>query len=198
MQISHSNIRFVVTSGFYASFALFVFLFPLRWVASWVLATVIHELFHYCTISAFKIPIDSVTLGLNGIELKTAPMQRREEILCALAGPFGGLLLLPLARWMPCVAICALLQSMYNLLPIYPLDGGRAVRGILGVILQTKHSLKICKYIEILTLVILGMLSIFAALELNMGILPLVAVLVLILKNRPIKTPCKQWRLRVQ
>ena len=59
-------------------------------------------------------------------------MSGGREVVCILAGPLGGLSLLLLCRRFPRVAICGMLQSVYNVLPIYPLDGGRALRGILG------------------------------------------------------------------
>ena len=52
----------------------------------------------------------------------------RRELLAVLAGPAGSLLLLSLYRVLPRVAVCAAVQGFYNLLPIEPLDGGRALR----------------------------------------------------------------------
>lgn len=188
MRILQNNVRFIVTPGFYIYFALFIFLFPVQWVVSWAMATVVHELFHYCAISAFKIPVSAIALGADGIRLITSPMRSREEVICALAGPLGGLCLILLAKWLPYVAICALVQSIYNLLPIFPLDGGRAIRGIIHRILPEQYSFKACQCIEITAVMIVVALCLFASFVFNLGLLPLIAACILIIK----RFPCKQ------
>ena len=61
-------------------------------------------------------------------------MSPGRELICILAGPAASLLLLCLARIFPRVAICGLIQGCYNLLPIAPLDGGRALHCLLSLL----------------------------------------------------------------
>ena len=192
MRIFQNDVRFEITTGFCVYLALLILLFPLPWVASWLVATILHELCHYCAISALKIKVNAVIFLSNGIQLKTAPMGNREEVLCALAGPLGGLLLLLFAKWLPYIAICALVQSAYNLLPIYPLDGGRALRGIINSVIPERYRYRICRGIEWVALIAVCLLCILAFWVLKLGWLPLVALCILIAKCRLIKIPCKQ------
>ena len=57
--------------------------------------------------------------------METEAVDDHTEILSAAAGPFCGGLLLLLYPYSREIFICALFQTVYNLLPIYPLDGGR-------------------------------------------------------------------------
>ena len=56
---------------------------------------------------------------------------RPQEFLSAMAGPAAGFLLVLLFPWFPRIAFSALVQSLFNLLPIYPFDGGRVIRSIM-------------------------------------------------------------------
>ncbi len=60
-------------------------------------------------------------------------MSSGKSVICILSGPMGSLLLFLFVRWIPRIAFCGLLQGIYNLLPIYPLDGGRVVRCMLDL-----------------------------------------------------------------
>ena len=62
----------------------------------------------------------------------TGAMTPRQEWISALAGPAGSLLLGLIMPLFPGVAIIGMVQGIINLLPIYPRDGGRALRVFLG------------------------------------------------------------------
>ena len=51
------------------------------------------------------------------------PMGRGAELLCTLAGPVAGGLTVLLWRWYPELAVAGLVQTVFNLLPVPPLDG---------------------------------------------------------------------------
>ena len=111
--------------------ALLLLLIPLHWLAAWIAAACIHELCHLIAIWLCGVPVQRIIIGFSGARIHTGPMTGKQEFFCALAGPFGAMLTIMYARQIPVTALFCCAQSLYNLLPIYPLDGGRALRCIL-------------------------------------------------------------------
>ena len=116
-----------------------------------------------------------------------------QELLCAMAGPVGGMFLLFLGKWYPELALCALAQSCYNLIPVYPLDGGRILKCFVNIVVPDFGE-RICTGVE--ALVLLGLLT--ASIMLKWGLMAVFLVLVLVLKTGFGKIPCKPTKLRVQ
>lgn len=114
--------------------ALTILLLPLRWIFAAFFAAAFHEICHILAVYLCGGRIQQLTIGDRGAVMYAKHMPIRKSILCVLAGPLGSLLLVLLLRWMPRVAICGLFHGIYNLLPIYPLDGGRAIRCICSAI----------------------------------------------------------------
>ena len=109
-------------------------------------------------------------------------MGRWKELICTLTGAAAGLSLLLVARWLPRTAVVALGQSVYNLMPIYPLDGGSALQSLLSMSLSPPGVRKVCGIVEMFFRGILILLAIYAAFRFNLGILPLVAVCMLLFR----------------
>ena len=117
-----------LTPGFCFLGALCLLILPLRWSTGALLAALVHELAHCILIYICQGQIFSVTLGRQGTVMDVSSMGPGREVLCALAGPVGSFCVILLGNIFPEAAVCALVQGIYNLLPFYPLDGGRILR----------------------------------------------------------------------
>ena len=110
-------------------------------------------------------------------------MKPSYELVCALAGPAGGLLLLLLLRWMPVIALTGAVQSMYNLLPIYPTDGGRALRCGVQLLWPDKTAHKISYIIETVALSFIIAFCVYGSVCLRLGIIPILFGASLLLRS---------------
>jgi Zn-dependent protease/CBS domain-containing protein len=111
-------------------------------------SVLIHELAHSFVAKARGIPVTSITLFILGgvSNLEEEPAKPRVELAMAIVGPlaslalagiFWGLLQLvdnqqsPLAGMLSYLALINTILAVFNLLPGFPLDGGRVLRSIL-------------------------------------------------------------------
>ena len=131
--------------------------------------------------------IDEFSARWDGVKLE-AQLPPGGQLLCTLAGPLGSLMLLAFGKTMPVVAICAGVQGLYNLLPIWPLDGGRALKLLLRMVFRPDLSGKIANFIEIAAFLLLFACGLYLALWLNLGIMPLLLVSTLLLKKYSLQT----------
>ncbi len=124
----------------------------------WVMGTItslaltfsilIHELGHAFTAQRFNLPIERIHLFLFGgmAELRHRPVKPSQEFFVALSGPAASLLVavafygisFPTENSHPQVyyvlqniGFMNALLGIFNLIPIYPLDGGRAMRALI-------------------------------------------------------------------
>jgi Zn-dependent protease len=163
--------------------AVAVSVFPLKFVIAWVIASITHELFHIFAICVMNIRIMRITLDGTGAIVETETMLPDQELICALAGPLGGMTLLLFARTIPETAMCALVQSIFNLLPYYPLDGGRALHCLATLLLGEHCANCITAHINIIVIVLLLAVSVFLQLQYHLGVVPLFVTLLLFLRN---------------
>ena len=192
------NLPITVSATAYFAAAAHMILLPLYWFTAWLAATLVHEAFHLLVIWMYKVPLYNINITASGVKLETAPMPYLTECLCALAGPIGVLLLLPGAHRFPTFVVCAYVQSIYNLLPVYPLDGGRALRCILLRFLPYKIADRVGNAVALCVLLALLAAGFFASFRLNLGPIPAAAALFFLFRWLGIKIPCKDDKLRVQ
>ena len=120
---------------------LMLLLLPLQWCFAMALAAAVHELCHIACVIMLGGKVLNIRLGFGGAVIETDIRGRFKTLLCCLAGPVGALSILFFARILPRTALCVLIQSAFNLLPVYPLDGGKALRCILEAVFR-KNSLQ--------------------------------------------------------
>lgn len=125
---------------------LFFWLNPLL-VISIFISILLHEMGHAFMAQKRGYHVDSIEVGLfaGQANMNLDSIKQRDMILIVGAGPWVNLVLISLSIFTSVVFPCQFFNSMYivnlflfifNIIPIFPLDGGRILRSIL--ILKTK------------------------------------------------------------
>lgn len=175
--------------------ALMLLILPMQWVAAAVIAGVLHELCHYGAVWLCGGKVAQLRVGTLGAQMEVRGLTAFGELICALAGPMGSLMLLLVARWLPRTAVCAGFQGFYNLLPVYPLDGGRALRCGAALLLPVQIGGKVCAILEWSCLAALFVLGLYGTFVKSLGLLPLILATSIIFRS---KIPCKPNTFSVQ
>ena len=191
MAYHRNRISVFISAGAFLLGALLLLILPLKWFFAALSAALIHELCHLAAVRLTGGYVHEICIGRGGASIKIGPMDSLKELICALAGPLGGLILLLLIRWIPRIAICAGIHSIYNLLPIYPLDGGRALQCAASIYFRPETGERICNMAEKLCKVMLIGLAIYSAVVLKLGFLPAFVVCIILFKTKSGKIPCK-------
>ena len=116
-------------------------------------SVLLHELGHSVVAQRFKVPVRSITLFIFGgvAQIGTEPPSAMAEFLIAIAGPIVSLLLAavftflepldlgfePLWGVMKYLAYINFALVVFNLIPGFPLDGGRVFRAIVWAATHT-------------------------------------------------------------
>ena len=111
-----------------------------RWQAGTMLllsflAILLHEIGHLLAMLLAKTSVKSINFTAFGVHIVRSAVQfvpPLRLVVVYLAGPAVNLLLLPLGRQFPLFATLSLCLAVFNLLPVAPLDGGRALRAALA------------------------------------------------------------------
>lgn len=133
-----------------------------------------------------------------GAVLDTNSMDPWKLLLCVLSGPVGSLSLLMFARRIPRIALCGMAQGCFNLLPIYPLDGGRALRCLSEMFFSEYTVRNICAAAEWLSVLIILGAGVYGSFILGIGLIPVLTAVVFLYRLWCGKISCKEDKVRVQ
>ena len=187
-----------VQPGYCLLLAALLLLVPLPWAAGWFLATACHEFGHYLMLRLLHVPTHRICIAVSGIRMETGPMDSCQEGLAALAGPLCGSMLMLLARWVPEAAVCAFVQSIYNLLPLYPLDGGRILRCIAASVFVPENARRLCTIVGWMVRIFVAAGILWCVLCLRWGWAPLIWGGILLFSKEAAKFPCNEGKVGVQ
>jgi Zn-dependent protease/CBS domain-containing protein len=145
---------------------------------------VLHEMGHALTARRFGVPTSDITLlPIGGVaRLREIPDKPAQELLIAIAGPAVNLLLV-LALYLagvrvpratsdaqllfrggllPSLLFVNLFLMLFNLLPAFPMDGGRVLRALLAMAMDYGRATQIAARIGRLMAVLFGLLGLSA------------------------------------
>ena len=128
--------RLDLAPGFAAALCLLRLLAEPRVFYAFLAAATAHEAGHVMAIYLVGGRVTGIRLGMCDAKIETRGLGYRQEIFCALAGPgMSVLVCLALRKAYATCAAISLLLGLFNAMPVYPLDGGRALRAGLCLVL---------------------------------------------------------------
>jgi len=187
-----------LSPAFCIMLAMMLLILPLKWLAAAAIAAMYHELCHVIAIRLCRGDIHRFSLSADGASLDISSLSAAQELICSLAGPIGGLCLLFFAHWIPRIAVCAAFQSLYNLLPLYPLDGGRALWCVITMIMPENRAARFYKVVETVCLAAILLTAVYGAVFLKLGFSAMIPAILIAAHTKFRKTPCKQRLQRLQ
>lgn len=180
----------MISSGLCFLGALWLVILPARWISAFFCSVALHEISHICAIKLCGGKIYRVRLRVFGAQIETSQLYWWQEAICSLAGPISGFILLLFASTFPRLALCGLFHSLYNLLPFFPLDGGRAIQSVLYGLVSVESADKASKHLKTISKLAFCILAALACYLLKLGLLPLI-LLGSQLTLAKLKIPCK-------
>ena len=121
-------------------------------------------------------------------------MSATHEIICAIAGPIGSFLLIAVAPRFPRIAVCGIVHGIYNLLPLFPMDGGRVLRCVFYALFSPPLAQKLLSWVQWIAVAVICVGCILLASV--AGILPILFAMLILgnnIKENPLaKMPL--WR----
>ena len=164
--------RLDLAPGFAAALCLLRLLAEPRVFYAFLAAAAAHEAGHVMAIYLVGGRVTGIRLGVCDARIETLGLGYRQEIFCALAGPgMSVLVCLALRKAYATCAAISLILGLFNAMPVYPLDGGRALYCAL-VPLRGK-AWTVTQWVGIGTALALTALGIYGTLGRHMGLFPL-------------------------
>jgi len=156
-------------------------LWSMLFVAALFACVVLHELSHSLVARSYGVRVESITLlPIGGVAaMEEMPRSPREEGLMAIAGPlmslaiagalYGVMHLLHYAGpatyggqpWLRMLVQANLIIAGFNLLPAFPMDGGRVLRAVLASRMSHVEATNIATSVGQAMAVLIGLAGIF-------------------------------------
>lgn len=114
------------TAPFVLMLCVLVYLNPFQIALPLLLAALLHEMGHYLALRLLGVPVYALTLTALGARMSVGNSDVPREIAATVSGPAANAVCaVVMFRVYPTFSFCSFVLFLYNILPIYPLDGGR-------------------------------------------------------------------------
>lgn len=184
---------------------LFLFLIfkQLEMYILFMIFVIIHEFFHLLTgiilgykIKSLKIEILGISLGFHENINKYNNIRK---IIILMMGPISNIIIALIFDFLklPKIVYVNLVIAIFNLLPVYPLDGGQILNRILGIIYGNIEAYKITNWVNTMIMSLITAIASIAILYVkNMSIVIIVLFLwcLVIKENKKIKEINKYFK----
>lgn len=164
----------------------------------------IHELGHLIAGVSLGLKVKNINIMPFGVSINFEDYSNRyviKKIIIAMAGPLINLIIVILGicnEWEEDIIYSNVLIGMFNLIPLYPLDGGRILKCIVQLTSNSKEAEIITYKLSNTLIIILTIISsIVILLVQNIGILMILGYLwmLVIQENKRYKLKMKIYRL---
>lgn len=200
-------------------FAILSFCVGMFWLfATYIVCLLMHEFSHAIASKKLGYKCKKIVLYPTGALLygSTDEFTFKDEIIIALAGPICNIFLIIICVFLWWIfpniynytldfVVANLSLAMFNLLPIFPLDGGRILLAVLSLNNNRKQACKISRNITLcfsILLFIVFLLSCFVSINLQLGVCSIVIFISAIVEDkqacyqRLISTDLKRRKLK--
>jgi stage IV sporulation protein FB len=157
-----------------------------------LLCAAFHEMGHIATISALKVPVSEMNFRLFGANIKLkkfVTLSYKQEILVALSGCIANIVLCLVCFiavklnffvfYANMIFLFSLIIAGFNIIPISPLDGGRALTAYLTSHMQYQSAEKIMNILSFVFIIPLGAVGLILLIKTGYNFSLIVAVIYL-------------------
>lgn len=188
--------RLTVYPSFVLLLCLLIWLDKDGWVPLFFCSAALHECGHLLALRLCNVPVYGMELRAAGAVIRTGATTAGREALCTAAGPLVNLVLSALLfQLAPKGSLINLLLLCFNLLPVYPLDGGRLLRLLLCRLFGQQGE-RISQIIAVLFALTAAVIAVVQTCVCHRGLYPCLAAAA-VLCRLP-NTPCKIRRMRLK
>lgn len=188
-----------VSPAFVALLCAYFYFDPAQTFFPFLFAVTLHEAGHLLALRLMGARVHKISFHIAGAVIHTQPLRYSMELLAAAAGPLtNGICAAVFLHRYPRFALIHLLLLFYNLLPFYPLDGGRILRALLHLLLNEPVATVIEKIIASVTLLLLVAFSCYLTCVWHAGLWPVLICALLLVRVAgtilPVRKRGALWR----
>lgn len=188
---------FEVSPACVALLCAYFYFDPAQTFLPFLFAVTLHEAGHLLALRCMHAQLHKISFHLSGAIIHTQALSYQKELLAAAAGPAVNVLCSAVfLHHDPRFALVNLLLLGYNLLPFYPMDGGRMLRALLHLLLPDGMAMVTERVIVVAGLLSLTAFSCYLTCIWHAGLWPVILCALLLLRVAGTVIPVGRRRIR--